>query len=46
MIRVTRRRTWRILPADQISLLACRAEYAARKAARAAAEDDEEVVAA
>lgn len=39
MIRVTRRRTWRILPADQLGLLACRAEYAARKAARAAAED-------
>lgn len=39
MIRVTRRRTWRILPADQIGLLSCRAEYAARKAARAAAED-------
>lgn len=35
MLRVTRRRTWRVLPADQIRLLACRVEYRARAARRA-----------
>ena len=38
MCRVYRRRTWRVLPADQVALLACRVEYRARAARRAAIE--------
>lgn len=38
MCRVYRRRTWRVLPADQVALLACRVEYRARQARLAAIE--------
>jgi hypothetical protein len=37
MVRVYRRRTWRVLPDDQIALVACRQEWFRRQAERAAA---------
>lgn len=36
MVRVYRARTWRVLPADQIALVACRAEFLRRKGVRVA----------
>jgi hypothetical protein len=39
MCRVYRRRTWRVLPDDQVALVACRQEYRARQA-RATADPD------
>lgn len=39
MIRVYRARTWSVLPADQISLLACRYEFLRRKGVKVAASE-------
>jgi hypothetical protein len=45
MLRVTRRRTWRVLPADQVALLACRDEYLRRTRAEREATAAETVAA-
>jgi hypothetical protein len=36
MCRVYRRRTWRVLPADAVAVVACRAEWFARKGVKVA----------
>jgi hypothetical protein len=38
MVRVYRRRTWRVLPADQVAVVACRAEWFRRRQTERAGE--------
>jgi hypothetical protein len=45
MLRVTRTRTWRVLPSDQVQLLACRDEYLRRTRAEREARAGETVAA-